>query len=57
MGLAGLDKIGNEKKWVFKLNIVVDVVGQYIPNGSGGRGRRVGGVRRSTNDGRSMLDT
>jgi len=36
-GIGGLGKIGKGKKWGFKLNNVVDVVGRYVPNGSGGR--------------------
>jgi len=33
-----LGKIGKGKKWGFKLNNVVDVVGRYVQNGTGGAG-------------------
>ena len=39
MGIAGLGKIGKREEWGYKLNIVVDVVGHYIPNGTGGEER------------------
>jgi len=34
-------------KWLFELNIIVDVVGQYVLNGSGERRRRISGLWRA----------
>ena len=37
MGIAGLGKIGKGKNAVYKLYIIVDVVGRYVPKGTGGQ--------------------
>ncbi len=36
-GNWGFGQNGQERKWAFELNIVVDVIGQYILNANGGR--------------------
>ncbi len=36
-GNWGFGQNREERKWAFELNIVVDVIGQYILNANGGR--------------------
>jgi len=40
-----------EKKWAFELNIVVDVIGQYVLNANGDGKKRGGGKRTGEEDG------